>query len=106
MKTTLTLAFGLVALASSVAVHAAEDPGLKLANENACMTCHAIDHKVIGPPFHAIAQRFRNQPQAAAYLLARLQHGSTGDWGNTTMPPNAQSSAHDLQQLVQWVLAQ
>ena len=106
MKTILSLTLGLAALASAGASCAADDPGLKLANENACMTCHAIDHKVIGPAFHAVAQRFRNQPQAAAYLLARLQHGSSGDWGNTPMPPNAQSSAHDLQQLVQWVLAQ
>lgn len=105
MKSVLT---ALTLALLTTAVHAAtpDDAGLKLANENACMTCHAVDHKIIGPSFQAIAARFRNNPQAPAYLLDRLEHGSRGDWGRTFMPPFPQASRQALQQLVQWVLSQ
>lgn len=96
--------FGMgVGLCCSMLAHA-DDAMLQLAQENACMTCHAIDHTVIGPSFKAVAARYRKTPNAADYLTQRLQHGSVGDWGQVPMPPNVQASPEDLRRLAQWVL--
>ena len=72
----------------------------------ACLTCHDIQQKKIGPPFHAVAERYRNDPQAFAKLLYKVQHGGAGNWGNYPMPPNPQANPDDLKALVKWVLAQ
>lgn len=95
----------LVVLFSPMA-YAVDDAMLHLAQGNACMTCHAVNQKIIGPAFQVIAARYRTTPDAAKYLLARVQHGSVGDWGQVPMPPNPQADPADLQRLVQWVLQQ
>jgi cytochrome c len=100
------LLIALTLLTTPMFAHADDDPMLKVAQENACMTCHAVDQKIIGPSFRTIAARFRNNPDAANYLFTRLQDGSVGDWGQIPMPPNPQANPADLHRLVQWVLTQ
>ena len=84
----------------------ADDPGMTLAAQNACLTCHDIQQKKIGPPFHAVAERYRNDPPAFDKLLYKVQHGGAGNWGNYPMPPNPQANPDDLKAIVKWVLNQ
>ncbi|MEE1869228.1 SorB family sulfite dehydrogenase c-type cytochrome subunit [Pseudomonas auratipiscis] len=77
-----------------------------LLQKNACLSCHAVDHKVVGPAYHQVATKYANDPQAMTKLAASIQQGGSGKWGQTPMPPYAQLSAENLQTLAAFILAQ
>jgi cytochrome c len=89
------------ALAFMGSVHADE----KLAQSSGCMTCHAIDKKVIGPSFKEIAAKYRNDKTAEAALFKKVKAGGKGVWGETPMPPNAHVKDEDIKTLVHWILS-
>ncbi len=80
--------------------------GSSLAKANACLTCHDIDKKIIGPGFKEIAQRYKGDGNAPARLMEKVKAGGGGVWGTVPMPPNPQVPADDVKTLVHWVLAQ
>ena len=80
--------------------------GPSLAKANACLTCHGIDKKIIGPGFKEIALRYKGDGNAPARLMEKVKAGGGGVWGTVPMPPNPQVSADDVKTLVHWVLAQ
>lgn len=102
----IIIVLGVILLNNRVLAASPQSPELQLAKQNACMTCHAVDHKLIGPPFQAVSARYRNDPHAADKLLTKITHGGAGNWGNTPMPPNPQANPQDLKKIVQWILAQ
>ena len=77
-----------------------------LATRHACIACHAVDKRVVGPSFKEIAARYGAQSNAAAMLAAKVKAGSTGVWGSTAMPPNSGVADAEAQQLVAWILQQ
>ena len=62
-------------------------------NNLACMTCHAVDHKVVGPAWVAVAQRFQSNPKALTLLTRRIAQGGVGSWGQIPMPPGQATEA-------------
>lgn len=41
-----------------------------------CIACHRIDEKLIGPPYKAVAAKYRsNKAEALAYLLTNVREG-------------------------------
>jgi sulfite dehydrogenase len=90
--------------AQSAAAPAA-DPAQALLTTHACIACHAVDRKLIGPAFRDIAQRYAGQSDAAALLSRRIREGGIGAWGQVPMPPHPQLSPADASALVQWILA-
>jgi len=79
---------------------------MALLQNNACLSCHAIDHKVVGPAYRDVAAKYANDPQALAKVTSSIQHGGTGKWGEIPMPPFTQLSTDDLQTLATFVLHQ
>lgn len=77
----------------------------KLAQSSGCMTCHAIDRKVIGPGYQEIAAKYRNDKGAEANLVKKVKAGGSGVWGPTPMPPNAHVKDDDIKAIVTWMLA-
>ncbi|VVM97577.1 hypothetical protein PS862_01517 [Pseudomonas fluorescens] len=88
------------------AAPAAKVDAMALLQGNACLSCHAIDHKVVGPAYHDVAAKYANDPQALAKVTSSIQHGSTGKWGEIPMPPFAQLSADDLHSVATFILHQ
>jgi len=86
------------------AVHA-QTSGQALAEAKACLACHQIDSKRVGPPFRGVAERYAGQSEAAAYLAGKIRGGSRGAWGAVPMPAQSQLSADEAQRLAQWVLS-
>jgi sulfite dehydrogenase len=84
----------------------AADPAQKLLTANACIACHAVDRKLIGPGFREIAERYRSAPGAADLLARKIRDGGSGAWGATPMPPHPQLAAGDLSILVGWIMKQ
>ncbi|MBA5687401.1 c-type cytochrome [Rugamonas apoptosis] len=91
--------------ASAAAQVGAESAGLKLAKQNACVACHGITNKIVGPAFSDVAARYRGDAGAPAALAAKVRAGTSGTWGTIPMPAQASLKDDELQTLVTWVLA-
>lgn len=90
----------------STAAPVAKADAMALLQNNACLSCHAIDHKVVGPAYHDVAARYANDPQALAKVTSSIAHGGSGKWGDIPMPPFAQLSPDDLHSLAAFILHQ
>ena len=79
--------------------------GQMIARANACMGCHAVDRKVVGPSFQQIAAKYKGDAQAPAKLVNKVKDGGSGVWGVLPMPPHPAMSDADIRTVVDWVLA-
>ena len=77
-----------------------------LLQASGCMSCHAVDEKVVGPSFKAVAAKYAGQADAVDALVQSIRNGSKGKWGRTPMPPHASLSNDDLKKLTTWVMSQ
>lgn len=88
------------------AAQAADVPrGQIVANANACMGCHAVDRKLVGPSFQQIATKYKGDTQAPAKLSRKVKDGGAGVWGMIPMPAHQSMSDADIRTVVDWVLA-
>ena len=76
-----------------------------LMKKNACIACHAIDKKMVGPAYKDVAAKYRGQKDAAAKLVEKVKKGGVGVWGQVPMPPNPNVSDADAKALVEWILS-
>lgn len=76
-----------------------------LAQKNACMSCHGVDKKIVGPAFTEVAKKYANDPGAVAKLVAKVKEGGKGVWGPIPMPPNPQVKPEDSRKIIEWVLS-
>ncbi|MBU1366175.1 MAG: c-type cytochrome [Gammaproteobacteria bacterium] len=77
---------------------------LDLAKAKNCMTCHAIDKKIVGPAYKDIVAKRAADKGAEAALTAKIKAGSKGEWGQVPMPPNNVTDA-EAATLAKWVLS-
>lgn len=98
---TFGLALGLFVMLANP-VYASPD----LAKKNTCMGCHAMDRKVVGPSYKAIATRYQTQPRAQMVdtLANKIRLGGGGAWGVVVMPANTKISEADAKKLAEWIL--
>jgi len=75
-----------------------------LAQKNACMSCHGVDKKIVGPAFNDIAKKYAGDKSAKDQLVAKVKTGSKGVWGQIPMPPNPQMKAEDADKVIDWIL--
>ena len=93
----------LMAIAGvAVAGQAAADEALAKAKN--CMTCHAIDKKLVGPAYKDVAAKYKGQGDAVAKLAAKIKAGGKGAWGEIPMPPNNVTD-DEAKKLATWVLS-
>lgn len=93
------------ALAGGRAVAADLPKGLSVAQANACLGCHAVDRKLVGPSFLQIAAKYKGDVQAQGKLERKVRDGGAGVWGVIPMPAHPRMSNADIKDVVQWVLA-
>lgn len=82
----------------------AADPA-ELAKKYACLACHAVDKKLVGPSYKEVAAKYKGDKKAEAMLIEKVKKGGMGVWGPIPMPPNAAVKDEDVKTLVKWVLA-
>ena len=99
MKRALLVA--ALALASSAPALA----DLALATSKNCMSCHAVDRKILGPAFKDVAAKYKDNKGAADMLATKIVKGGSGVWGAVPMPANNQVSEADAKKLAAWVLS-
>lgn len=73
---------------------------------NACLGCHAIAQKIVGPAYHDVALKYKGDAQAQAKLEASIRAGGSGKWGTVPMPAFAALSPPELKALAAFVLGQ
>ena len=100
MQKKLIVIAGLALLAAS---HVQASP--ELAKAKNCMTCHAVDKKIVGPSYKDIVAKRAADKGAEAVLAAKIKGGSKGEWGNVPMPANNVTDA-EAATLAKWVLSQ
>ncbi len=88
-----------------MAGQAQADAGADLAKAKNCLSCHAVDKKLVGPAYKDVAAKYKGDKGAVDKLAAKVKAGGKGVWGEVPMPPNAVSDA-EAKQLVTWVLSQ
>lgn len=74
--------------------------------KSACLGCHAIDKKVVGPAYHEVAVKYKGDAGALQKVQASIRQGGSGKWGPTPMPPFPQLSEGELKALAEYVLKQ
>lgn len=77
----------------------------KLIDSNDCKSCHATDHKVVGPSYSDIAKKYAGQPEAPAHLAKSVRDGGSGSWGNVPMLPHPNLKEEDLKVIISWILS-
>lgn len=82
-----------------------EADALQLAKKSGCLTCHAIDKKVVGPAWKDVAAKYRGDAGAPSRLSSKVAKGGSGVWGSMAMPANSPRVADaDIHSLVRFIL--
>ena len=76
-----------------------------LAQKNACMSCHGVDKKIVGPAFKEVAKKYAGDKTARDKLAAKVKAGGKGVWGEVPMPPNPNLKPEDANKIIDWVLS-
>ena len=96
----------LFALISAAVVATPALADQALAQSKNCMSCHAIDKKLVGPAYKDVAAKYKGDASAAAKLATKVQKGGAGVWGPVPMPANPQVNEAEAKKLVAWILGQ
>ncbi len=99
MMVCMNLAHAAPTLSAKEATAAAE-----LAKSNGCLSCHAMDEKIVGPAYSKVAAKYSDDKDAAASLAQSIRNGSSGKWGRIPMPAHGNMSQEDINLLARWVL--
>ncbi len=75
-----------------------------------CPTCHAVDKKVIGPPWRDVANRYRGKKNILPTLVEKVVKGGSGNWnavtGGIAMTPHPTTPTRDqIKQIEEAILA-
>ncbi len=78
--------------------------GQALAKARACLGCHQMDNKRVGPSFRAIALRYADNSDAVPHLIQVIQKGGRGQWGAVPMPGQS-VNIQDAEKLAHWIIS-
>jgi cytochrome c len=96
-------------LLASFSTHAADthpSAGEAKARASDCFSCHAVDHKLVGPAYQDVASRYAGKGAAVvATLVQKIKKGGAGNWGEVPMTAHPQLSDADLTTIVTWILS-
>lgn len=81
-----------------------DEKAFAIAKQNACLGCHAINKKIVGPSFQVVAEKYKSDANAQTFLKNKIAKGGSGFWGVVPMPANAKLNDADLSALASWIL--
>lgn len=86
-------------------VSASDEKGLELIGSNDCTTCHAIDHKIIGPAYLDVSKKYTESDALVDSLVLKVKNGGSGNWGSIPMTPHPDLSEADAKTMVKYILS-
>lgn len=107
---TITTAVVTAAVVTAVSAFALLGSACALANEElakqkACLACHQVDKKLVGPAYKDVAAKYKSDKDAEGKLATKIRTGGVGVWGQIPMPANPAVSEAEAKALAKWVLA-
>ncbi|HEY8388626.1 MAG TPA: c-type cytochrome [Parasegetibacter sp.] len=78
--------------------------GLSLVAKSDCITCHAVDSKLIGPSYRDIANKYENTEENREMLAGKIIDGGKGVWGDVLMTPHKGLSKDDALTMVKYIM--
>lgn len=90
--------------AAAVVLPSSASASLELAQKSTCTACHAMDRKLVGPSFQAIAQRHAAAKTTTESLAASIRTGGAGKWGPVPMPAQPGLNEADALTLATWIM--
>ena len=100
--------YSFFARLAAIAIFATAAPAFAdqaLATAKNCMTCHAIDKKLVGPSYKDVAAKYAGQKDVVDKLALKIMKGGSGVYGPVPMPANTQVNEAEAKQLAAWVLS-
>jgi S-disulfanyl-L-cysteine oxidoreductase SoxD len=82
--------------------NAGVDPA-KLAQQHACMACHGVTNKLVGPAMTDIHKKYRDAKDVVALLAGKIKAGGSGVWGAIPMPAQAHVPDADIRAMAEWI---
>lgn len=82
--------------------------GEVLFQKNACVACHSMDKKSVGPSYKDVAAKYKADKEAEARLIRKVTEGGKGEWGNIIMPPRGGKKSvpdDDIKAMVKHILS-
>lgn len=83
---------------------------LSIARQNGCLNCHNVTSSIIGPAWVLVSERYKNSPDARAYLIDKVNKGGNGAWNDIT--GGARMPAHEtrvsqthVEQIVDFIIS-
>jgi S-disulfanyl-L-cysteine oxidoreductase SoxD len=76
---------------------------MSILQKYACIACHAMDSKLVGPSFKDVVAKQGKRADAQAYLAGKIKAGSQGVYGQIPMPAQSLSEA-EATKLAQWLV--
>ncbi len=72
-----------------------------------CVSCHAVDKKMVGPAYKDVAAKYKGDASAPAKLAEKIRAGGSGNWGQVPMMPHDKEkiSDADLAEAIKWILS-
>ncbi len=101
----LVSALAIGGVAALAAVPAAAQNAQELLKKHACLSCHAVDKKLVGPSYKDVAKKYAGQAGAEKTLAEKVKKGGQGVWGPIPMPPNPNVSDADMAAMLKYILS-
>jgi len=79
--------------------------GEQLVRKSDCLSCHAIDHKVVGPSFNEVAKRYAGKVGVGSDLVSSIRDGGSGHWDKVPMTPHTKLNDEQIKKMVDWILS-
>lgn len=77
--------------------------GEELFKAKACVACHSVDKKLVGPSFHDVAAKYGAKAEGITHISNSIKTGSKNVWGPIPMPANA-VSPEEAKTLAEWIV--
>ncbi len=122
MKSIIVSMIAAAGLMVAGSVFAEDMPAL--AKKSGCTACHSVDKKIVGPAWADVGKAYNsngetstgkkvadilkenNAKTAKEWLVSKVSHGGSGNWGNAKMIANSPKvSDADIAELVDFVLS-
>jgi S-disulfanyl-L-cysteine oxidoreductase SoxD len=75
----------------------------KLAQQHACMACHGVANKLVGPSMADVHKKYKDAKDVVALLTGKIKAGGSGVWGAIPMPAQAHVPDADIRAMAEWI---
>ncbi|TDB57365.1 c-type cytochrome [Arundinibacter roseus] len=79
--------------------------GQEIIERSDCLTCHEMQEMAVGPGFLQIANRYEPTAENRKMLVAKVQGGGAGAWGDGLMNPHPDLAESELESMIDYIFS-